>query len=458
MKKENLKTIILTLLIFSSVILSIQIWLVNPVWSSKYSLSTFFSSWKKPKDDGLNINVTGAFNSVFSPRSFVLTYNDGRIFFRTTEEEGSVLRNICNNSIKSAFESGNAAFVTESDWQTMLKSNSVYADYSVPIRITALAEFLGCTATPDFQLSSFNQVVITFDQILTNTYISFRNSTTNQQIRIPLENAQEIKNQYEIFSERTKENYSYAFEMNLDKRVNESAVQQKVLLDSYILLPLDPVPMNVIRAENVAFTEDSIEKILELFSYNPKIARKFTESNGTMLFVDNRSTLKLNTQTGYIEYTASPNNGLALPGDGTLSSIASGCGKLLDNLYNLFEMDPNVTLFISSPLDSENSAEHTITFGYLFNGNTIQSETPGCAITVVNGKITAFYANVKNYKTVTVAGTKNAQEVLDTLYTTLNQDSLVINQLYTGYIDFSGDMPLNWQAKVQGTDETITVK
>ncbi len=458
MKKETLKTIILTLLIFSSVILSIQIWFVNPAWTQTYSLASFFTAWKPEKDDGLNINVTGAFNSVFSPRAYVFTYNDGRLFFSTTEQEGSAIRDVYNTAIKTAFSAENAVFVTENDWQTMLKSNSIYADYSVPVSINALFDFLGGTTEPSFALTSFNQTVITFDQILTNAYICFRNSTTNQQMRITLTDAQEIRNIFEQYKERSKEDYAYAFEMNLDKKMNETAVQQKVLMNSYILVPLEPVTMNTIRREAVTFSQQTIDGLLELFGYNPKTARKFTESNGTILFVDNKSTLKLNSETGYVEYIAEKDDGLALPGDGNLSSIASGCGKLLDNIYNLFVMDPNVTLFINSPLDTENAERYTITFDYLFNGNSIQNDTHSCKIVVSGGEILEFYATIKNYQMVAVGNQENAQDVLDTLYTNLNQDALLINNLYTGYIDAPGEMPLCWRAEVQGSDEIITVK
>lgn len=458
MKKEQLKTIILTLLIFSSVILSIQIWFSNPVWSERYSLSALLNTFKKPKSD-LNINDTGAFNSVFSPRSYVFTYNDGRLFFSTTETEAKAVRSAFNNAIKSAFSAQNTAVISESDWQSVLKSSSISADYSVPVSTSALADFLGTGGADGITLSSFDQAAITFDQIVTNAYICFRSSKENTQVRIPLSDSREVKQIYEQFSGRTKESYAYAFEMNLDKPVNSTAVQQKVVFGSYVLIPLETITMNTIHGESIAVADDAAaESIIELFGYNPKTARKFSESNGTVLYIDNKATIKLNSQSGRIEYTATDGGGVLLSDSGKLSAVATGCGKLIDSIFNLFSIDPNVTLFINSPLDNDNANEYTITFDYLFNGNNIQGENHGCKIVISNGKIKSFTANIKNYTLISETGTENAQNVLDNLYTSLNRNALSVTKLYTGYIDSNQAMPLCWRAEVEGTDEIITVK
>ena len=129
MKKENLKTIILTLLIFSSVILSVQIWLLNPVWSDNLNPSEFFTKLFSKDEEGLTIKDTGALNSIFSPRSFLLTYNDGRIILNTTEQNGKEIRGAFNNAIKSALNTSSYAEISEDDWQSTLRTNSIYADY-----------------------------------------------------------------------------------------------------------------------------------------------------------------------------------------------------------------------------------------------------------------------------------------------------------------------------------------
>ena len=448
MRKEKLKTIILTLLIFSSVILSVQIWILNPVWSERIGPKTFIENLFTAQE-GLNINDTGAFDSLFSPRSFVFTYNDGRLFFNTTEQEGEEIRSLFNSSILSALSQKESTEINETEWQTMLKSNSIYADYGVAVSAKALSEFLGGRAE-DTGVYSFDQAVIAFDQIGDASVICFRNSAENKQIKISLPKNQEIREVYSRNSASEKESYSYAFEINLDKKVTESQVQQSVIMDSYVLIPIEPVTMNTIRSKNIEFTEEGTEKVLELFGYNPKIARKFVESNGNVLYIDTSSTLKFYPENGTIEYTASKDGGIRIKGDGNLSSIASGCGKLLDDIGKTFEIDPNVTLFINSPLIENSENAYTITFDYLFNGNSIEQDSHSCEIVVENGKIKSFVGVLVNYEFVAETEKANALDALEALYTTQGQDVLVIDELRTGYVKKEGSMEMQWIATVDG--------
>ncbi|MBQ7040242.1 MAG: hypothetical protein IJN39_06710, partial [Clostridia bacterium] len=97
-------------------------------------------------------------------------------------------------------------------------------------------------------------------------------------------------------------------------------------------------------------------------------------------------------------------------------------------------------------------------FDYLFNGNRIQADKHSCEIHITDGKITEFYATVKNYTLVEEKGEENALDILGNLYLTMQQETLVIEELYTGYTDSSGEMPLKWRAKVSGSDEIITTE
>ena len=262
---------------------------------------------------------------------------------------------------------------------------------------------------------------------------------------------------YDKYLDSEKESYAYAFEMNLDKKMDDDFVQQTVLIDSYVLIPVEPVRMNTIHSQKVEFDQDAIDEILALFGYNPKSVRKYTESNGNILFIDSSSTLKLHPATGYIEYTSTESGALSLLGDGKLSSVASASGKLIDDIFKLFSIDKNVTLFINSPLDNDSATDYTITFDYLFAGNVIKNADHSCKIVISNGKIRSFYANVKNYVKLSDTNEENALDVLGNLYSALNQETLVINSLFTGYTDTLGEMSLEWQVMLDGSDEILTV-
>lgn len=458
MKKETLKTLILTLLIFSSVILSAQLLLRNASWTDDYNLLAFFTGMNDQKKEAININDTGALSSVFSPSSFLLTYPDGRLYFSSTQQEGKDIRTPFNRILKAALQSGEAETVTEQDWQTAVKEQSVYADFFVPVSIEAMSGFLGNSQKIKFDIPSFDQIVISFNPVTSEADVLLRNSAENGQISLSVSDASALQKVFDSFAKMPKQSYSFAFEINLDKKMEGEDVQQNVLLDSYVLLPLEPHAMNIIRAQNVVFGEKTTDKILQLFNYNPKIVRKFTDNNGNLLFVDQNSTLSVNPETGAIIYTAESGNGIRLQGDGSLSSIATACGKLLDDLFKLFEIDSNVTLFVNTPLTENEKQKYTVSFDYLFDGNRILSKKNSCEITVNDGKITAFHANIKNFVMVADAGERHAIEVLDYLYSTMAQEMLVVNELYTGYNESTTDMPMTWKAGIQGSPKIITVE
>ena len=458
MKKETLKTIILTLLIFSSVILSAQLLLNNSAWTSEYSLWALFQGEKDNKKEAVDINDTGALSSVFSPSSFLLTFDDGRLYYSATQEEGKNLRVSFNEALKKAFQNNQAATVNEQEWQSALQKPGIYANYYVPISADAMSAFLGNTNHSATSGSSFDQIVICFDLVTSGGTVYFRDSDANKQLRVQIDNTSSLLSAFSKYEAVQKQGYAYAFELNLDKKMADSAVQQNVLLDSYVLLPLEPMTMNVIRSETMTISDTATDGILPLFGHNPKIARKFTDNSGNHLFVNQESTLTINPETGLIEYSAEDGYGIELDGDGSLSSNATGCGKLLDDLFKLFEMDPNVTLFINTPLTDTSKTDYTISFDYLFDGNRIIRDNNSCEIQIKAGKIVHFKANIRNYTFVRTTEQKHAIEILDHLYITQAQDMLTVNELYTGYVDKGGEIPLTWKAGIHGSPEIITVE
>ncbi|MBR3941958.1 MAG: hypothetical protein IKJ55_01255, partial [Clostridia bacterium] len=444
--------------IFSSVILSAQLLLNNNAWTDEYSLLSLLKGDTEKKSQAVNIKDTGALNSVFSPSSFLLTFTDGRLYYSATQAEGKALRTPFNETIQKAFQNNNAETVSEQEWQSALQKPGIYANYYVPVSIDAMSAFLGNSQDSATSRDAFDQIAICFDPVTSGAAVYLRDSSSNKQLRIPVDNTESLFSAFAKYESVQKQGYAYAFELNLDKKMDDASVQQNVLLDSYVLLPLDPMPMNVIRAESVSISDSTADEILPLFGHNPKIARKFTDNNGNHLFVNQESTLTINPETGFIEYAAEEGFGVLLNGDGSLSSNATGCGKLLDDLFKLFEIDPNVTLFINTPLTDSSKSDYTISFDYLFDGNRILRDKNSCEIQIKNGKIVHFKANIRNYTFVRETEPRHAIEILDRLYSMQDKDVLTVNKLYTGYVDEGGEISLTWKAGVQNSDRIITVE
>lgn len=431
------------------------------LWSDDYD---FFSVWSKKLSSFLgndknttNINVTGALESVFSPRVAVLSYSDGRVTVNFTDEESKSLRNSINNIIKEALIKNDTP-ATKEQWQSALTSKSIYADFSVPVSFDAMSEFLGVKNNIS-TFSHFDSMVIVTNNISNTSLIPvyFCDSNEQKYLSVPVFlNDNTLYTLLDNYSKKEKQNISYAFEINLDKKLDTNT-HQKILFDSYVRINLDPINLNVIERENVdIYNENTVKKIMELFSVEYKTAKKYTQSDLTTLYVDSNCVVTLHPD-GLIEYEATDNKGIKISEDNSVSSCAASSAKILDDLLGCFDISNNTRIFINSPLNEVDKESYTFNFDYLYNSIPIYSEDHGCSIKVDNGRISSLKAYIKNFNLVSKGKESNPLEVIDILYESMGERNIKINDLYFGYFDKRGQITLSWQAQIEGSEDIIII-
>ncbi len=472
--KERIKSLLLTVLVCSSMILTGLIWFDEKLWPDGYDFFSVYSEtflgrmWNgiTGKDDlALNIDDTGALKSIFAPQTTMLSYADGsRISYNSTQATSEDITKQINNAISKALLKSKQVEISEDEWQSALKDKSIFADYSVPVSFHAISVFLNGKST-DFEIMD------TFDKICVNLHtatsssvpIYFRNSSSNKQIAMyaPI-NPNTFEQILLASASASQFNISYSFELNLDKRVEGvGGNHQKIVIDSYVLLPLNSVNLSVI---NRSFTDmrnsDNLDDFLKLFRLNLYTARKLVQADNTTLYVDSNSTLLLGNN-GHIEYIPSVSSkGIKIGEDNSVTTAAAGSAKLIDTMLSYTRADKNTTLFISSPLLENPEGEYTFTFDYLFSGNPVASDMHGLEVTVKNGYITSLKAELKNYTLSESGISRDPLELIDELYTKLSSkhENITIDELYFGYYDSASPMTLAWQAKVNKSEEVITVR
>ncbi|MBO5452997.1 MAG: hypothetical protein J6A69_03420 [Clostridia bacterium] len=461
MSIERIKTLILTLLILICITLGVQILFEEKLWSDDYD---FFSVWSEKisslfgnNENATNINVTGALDSIFSPRVAVLSYTDGRITVNFTDDESKELRNALNNVMKEALVKTDIT-ATEQQWQAALTSKSVYADFSVPVSFEAMGEFLGIKNNIT-TLSYFDSMVIVTNNISNTSQVPvyFCDSTKGEYLNVSIFlNDNFLYDIQENYSKKEKQNISYAFEMNLDKKLDTNT-HQKIIFDSYVRLNLDPINLNVLERENVdIYNENTVKKILQVLSLDYKASKKYTQSDSTTLYVDSDCVITFRPD-GIIEYEATEGKGIKISEETTISSCAAGSAKLLDDLFGCFNISENTRIFVNSPLNEDETESYTFDFDYLYNSIPIYSENHGCSIDVKNGRITYLKAYIKNFTLASEGKESNPLEVIDILYETMGEKNIKINDLYFGYFDKNGQITLSWQAQIEGSDDIIII-
>ncbi len=462
MTKERIKTVLLVILVLSSLFLSGEIWFGEKLWPEGYDFfsvykETFFgrmASWFRGNGETLSIKDTGALDSIFAPKTTMLSFDEGRLTFDSTDEDGKQVINKINEILKQSFVSSKVSSISESDWQEALIQNGIYADYSVPVSVKAMMDFLGCDNSAVAPFDSFDQMIIVIgDGTKTAIPVYFRNSETEVHSSVITSFSKENLLQFfGTYAARPMLNLAYSFELNLDKEVvGTGENHQKVILDSYILLPLEAVNMNSIRQDYINVSEHS-EKILSAMGYNKNTVRKFTRT-GTTLFVDSDSTLTLSRN--YIEYEASSSEkGIEIGNDSTIATAAAGSASLIDKIISCFDINENTKLFISTPLTGEKQDEYTLHFDYLYDAVPVNIGEHGCVVTVKGGKVTHMKILIRSFSEAEILEDCFALDVLEKVYEKAGRD-VKIEELVSGY-EREGDIYRKiWNATVD--NEVISV-
>ncbi len=462
MTKERIKTVLLVILVLSSLFLSGEIWFGEKLWPEGYDFfsvykETFFgriANWFKGDSETLSIDDTGTLDSIFAPKTTMLSFDEGRLTFDSTDDEGKLVTGKINEVLKESFVSSKISSISEENWQNALVQNGIYADYSVPVSVRAMMDFLGLERSSQAPFDSFDQMIILIgDGTKTAIPVYFRNSETDvHQSVITSFSKDNLLEFLSVYSTKPMLNLAYSFELNLDKKV-EGAGQdhQKVILDPYILLPLDSMEMNSIKQDYISIADNS-DKILLAMGYNKNTVRRFTRTD-TTLFVDSKSTLTLGRN--YIEYEASGDrNGIQIGSDSNITTAAAGSASLIDKILSCFEINENTKLFISTPLTDEKQDEYTLHFDYLYDAVPVNIGEHGCTVTVKNGNITNMKILIKSFSEAEKLEESYALDVLEKVYEKIGKD-VVIDELVSGY-EKQGDVYRKiWNATVSG--EVIAV-
>ena len=451
--KERIKSLLLAVLVSSSIILTGLIWFDKKLWPDGYDffsvysetfIGRFFSKLSDKNEQALNINDTGALKSIFAPRTAMLSYDDGsRINYNITQPAGEEITKQINTAISKALAESSQSEVSETEWQNSLMSKGIFADYSVPVSFQAISVFLN-GQSPDFEImDTFDKMCINLKAATsTSVPIFFRNSSSGKHVVMyaPM-NSNSFEQILSSSSSASQFNLSYSFELNLDKRVEGAGENhQKIVLDSYILLPLNSVKLSVIDKTYIDMrNSDLLGEFLETFNLNLNTARKLVQADDTVLYVNSNSTLTLGNN-GYIEYAPSVSSkGIKIGEENSVTTAAAGSAKIIDNLLRYAGSDQSTTLYISSPLLENSDGEYTFTFDYVFAGNPIASDTHGLEVEVKNGYITSLRANLKSYYLLDAGKEREPLELIDELYSKLssNNENITIDELYFGYYDSS---------------------
>lgn len=461
MKKEQIKNIVLALLVVTNLVLGSEILLDKKLWPSGYN---FFSSEYFPV------------MRVFSKKSDKSTLERAehltvpeQMIFNTGDQTTRFSLNSHNSAYKSVLDGCDEILIAamscteeriqevqEEEWFSALKTKSVYLGYYTEYETELFANFMGLSGTPLSQkVRTFSNVVIGlsdnvsvyFEDIAGEKYYRVKTGRRFEKFKETAEKVIEVQTAENI----TGNAINYSFDLNFDKAFGT----QKAIIASMVPIYQNERQLSVATAENALFENGkpdngAIKKIVHLFGVNSNVARRYTEADGTVVYVENNATLKIYTD-GLLEYKARE-GGIALDGSAGGYRISK-----LNEFVSAVNEEGGASgdIYISSRVYE--GAKY-ITFDYICNGLTVRQKKPGmenavfCVLT--DGYISEYRHFLRKY------GETDEYTVMPEYITavddTIQEYSAVtgqvtINKLYPAYSDDggAGTMEAKWQTDVE---------
>lgn len=441
MMRERLKSFILVILVAFSLVLAEKILVDEKLWPTGYNFFSIRSNLRKT-DHSVTDNLT-------SPERIIVNtgYQSSRFEYLRNSAEFKGIYDVASDILKTAFSKPvrNITQVSDENWYSVLTGKSIYLTYPTSYSAKTFSGLLGINRT-EATFKSFSDIVIEENG---NVYINdadsfYKIETSAQEISAIIENVLEadVENQSVI---------NYSFDLNFDKEFGS----QKTIVAPMIPIYSDAVSAEVIFAENPVMKDGEINlrtvnQILSAFSVNPNSMWRYTEADGTLVFVENTGILKISTN-GILTFTAS-DTGIKLSSGNSFDTYdnVSAIGEFIDTVNA--SINQNAEMSITSPLTDDNA--HSFTFDYNVGGIPVKySGTSAVKVTAQNGYITEYSQILRRYNPQGKTGfTPLYIEALDSIIakyqSSMNQ--INIKKMFPAYIDdlSAGEITPDWYIEI----------
>lgn len=486
MKFRRTKSLILTCLIISSIVLSAYVWMSEELWPKGYN---FFIGLKN------NPSVRRIFYSdVYSipmenlskPEKIVVTKGEERNVYYNSDPSFEGV-----NKTAIAFLSGvlkdealvkNRVIVPIEEWKNVLRNDeildtrSIYVDFSIEYSPSLFAHMIGIKNTwIGKDVSSLKEFIIApvgEDAGDVLFYVKGREEDIIYKYLVSYKEKQQISEAISTYTADTDTTYSYSFELNLDQNSQGigTGVLQKVFIDSMVIMSSNSTTVPVIYGEN-PFEAEIADRgaLLQHFQYAAGAPKHYTDYSGVEYFVENYSHFKLHPN-GLIEYVADVDGGgIQLPeSPATVYEALNKSIEFSENVWRSVVGDVPFSVLVTSDLLENDEGVYKFTLDYYYEGKLVTTAIEGgefegmnhaVEIEVKNGKIVRYRHFFRRYETATQIVCTPQIQALDKIYERFNaqEEEIFINDVYLSYIENGNksDKAPVWCAEIEGSDSIV---
>ncbi len=469
--KKNLKTYVLIFLIISSVLLTVKIWFSEKLWPEGYNFFAVITDKFSFGDDDFVSSLTK--ETISFPKNLVVTNLEKRSVYAADSESFAAMVPDVKELLRLALESGEAAPASEEEWSLALKNRSVHVVYPVAYDSRLFLSILGSYRTDGASMPVREFVITPDGSAADRVSVYIRNYDTSALTRAHVAWSHErLEDMIDAYALSSIGDLSYSSELNFDKSDGSTGAQQKVLIESNVLIQLNKRLNNVVEEFNPVYNGGEfntylMDSLLRQFDYNISGARKYTERDNSIVFVENYSTLKLHPN-GLVEYKAvDDTKGIDLGSGNDFYQGLLGCVDFVNRIWGEVLPSRALNINISSDVIDTKTNAFRLTMDYFADGAEIsiglpqstshQAMTHAVEIEVVGGKIVSYRQVLAYFEPGDMAtDSVSAIDALDKLMAAGNAEGQIIRDLYPVYIsDGSAYRTSAWAAKT--ADNRIVV-
>lgn len=479
MKKENLKTAVLVLLVFCSVILTVNKWFSEKLWPDGYNffsnLISYFSFEKQTEEKNYYLSK----ENISNPSKIIVNNNEHRSVYTNTSENYYSVLPVIKDILKSGLCEKNFSSVTIDNWKNALKNSSVYISYPVPYDVKTFAAIMDISLT-DFGVKSLKEFIIYFDsEVESSPHLLINDGFGENFVDVPLSfNAEQINEITQKYALSSIGEYPYSFELNFDRK-NDS-VEQKIVIEPQVVLPIGSGTVSSLTKinyfDNISEEKSVYMPILRSFGFNTTNIKKYVDTDNSIVFAENYGSIHMYND-GLLEYRAlDDTKGISL----SSSEIGNNddfyddfinCIEFVNTVWDTSLSAHNMNINLSSLTNDKSDNSFKITIDYYTDGMEVISKLPktdsheqinhAIEITVKNSSVVSYRQIVNGYNlNDDKVEQMNVIEALDILMSTDNIKSDTITDLYLAYTqndDSSLIIPC-WVAKTSENEIRIITK
>ncbi|MDK2934625.1 MAG: hypothetical protein PWP27_2435 [Clostridiales bacterium] len=487
MKKDKVKTLILILLVANSIFLTTQIWMDKKLWSADYN---FFAKWgensivqaitKKLSWVVRNGEAGASFvNQTYYPQKVVVNYGNFRAAYVNGDELYTQSLDEFSRALKALLREDQVVryqkIEAEDAWLNILKLKSIYIDLKVPYKTKFIGQFLGIKNTPlSNYIKEIKEFILVPGDSASNDvtfYIKDFNDGSVAKFDVTYDRTQ-LMNLLNREIPASTVDHKFSFELEFDKKK-----ANKIVLDSQVLLPFNKQKAEVIKSTNPIQDDHNVKNILRAFKYSTNNPRKYIETDNTLVYIENYSTLKIHPD-GLIEYDAiEEGKGLRLYSDSYGNDPATpSFQESLNMAVKLINKIQDTTgkLHLSSVAeDPDKPGSYKFVFNYYHNGlpitmNLISDDKDilslkyAVKVEVVNGTLKSYRHYVRDYESIKpITVDMPVPNVLDAIYKIANANAPYINvkDLHLSYEEDGQEEILQpqWHVRLKGVDNLLMI-